>query len=988
MEYATSTTSKPMQSTPIKKVNKKNPYSDTILLPKTDFSLRADAVNREHLFRDRCTKDLYPWQLENNPKDLFVLHDGPPYANGSVHSGHAMNKILKDIINRYQVLRGRKVWYRPGWDCHGLPIEMKALEQLRKKNLHDSLSPIEIRDLAKKKALKEIDIQRTAFKSWGIMGDWNNPYRTLDKDYELRQLDVFHEMVKRGYIYRQLKPVYWSPSSKSALAESELEYNEAHKSRSLHVRFQLATFSPSLQEKWKKHINNVYAVIWTTTPWTLPSNKAVSIHPNLEYSLVRLADGFSSNDDQAKLYLIASDRMNAFETELGQTAQVVDTVSGSSLIGSSYKHPLWKGSNMPFIEGHHVTADSGTGLVHTAPGHGMEDYDACSKYGIAPFSPVGDDGRYTNEVASLGLEGKSAFEDGTAAVIELLRNESSIMLEQDYIHKYPYDWRTKQPVMLRATAQWFANVEQLQIKAVDALKNTRMVPDVSHRRLEQFTLSRKEWCISRQRSWGVPIPALYDVKTGEALLTEESVQHIIDVFDKSGSTDIWWEASDDSIFVAPKYKDDGKTYTRGYDTMDVWFDSGTSWTMLKDLPGRSTTGDSPLADICLEGSDQHRGWFQSSLLTSIALTGKAPYGTLITHGFALDEQGRKMSKSIGNTLEPILITDGGKDKKKYPAYGSDVLRMWVANCEYTRDVNIGPTVIAQMSEIMRKVRTTARFMLGNLHDFTYKDSIHYDDLKEIDKYMLHELHQFDQDVKSAFDEFSFNRAMQHVQNFTTNQLSAFYFDVIKDRVYNEKQDATSRRMAQTVLYEIINIYTTALAPVVCHTAEEIYEHYQSKTPRPETSIFKLDNWHEQQSINSKWNNPDLVDKWTILKNLKTEVNQVLEQARQEKAVRSSQEAEISVSIDSKTPVGQIIHSMDDSELASLFLTSRVQVKDHDDTMQTESVGYHRQARLGSVDCSIKAKKSSYHKCPRCWNYHAVEIDCLCTRCENVVSKTV
>ncbi|KAI8092665.1 tRNA synthetases class I-domain-containing protein [Halteromyces radiatus] len=852
---------------------KKNPYSDTILLPNTGFALRADAAKREHLFRDRCTKDLYPWQLKNNPEELFILHDGPPYANGSVHSGHAMNKILKDIINRYHVLKGRKVWYRPGWDCHGLPIEMKALEQLRSKGTIAMLSPIQIRDLAKKKALKELDIQRNAFKSWGIMGDWDNPYRTLDKDYELRQLDVFNEMVKKGYIYRQLKPVYWSPSSKSALAESELEYNDAHKSRSIHVRFPMVNLAPSLQEKWKNHLNQLYAVIWTTTPWTIPSNKAVAVHPDLEYSLVRLTNG----DD---CYLIGSDRVDAFASELDQTVHVLDKVPGSTLIGSSYQHPLWKDDRL-IIGGNHVTSDSGTGLVHTAPGHGMEDYEVCSKIGISPF--IGDDGKFTKEVASLGLEGKMAFNEGTATVIDLLAKESALMLEKDYIHKYPYDWRTKQPVMLRATAQWFANVEQLQIKAVEALKNTRMIPEVSLRRLEQFTLSRKEWCISRQRSWGVPIPALYNSETGEALLTQESVQHIIDIFDKNGSTDIWWEAEDDDLFIAPKYKDDGNTYIRGYDTMDVWFDSGTSWTMIKEYTERDPKDETPLADVCLEGSDQHRGWFQSSLLTSIALTGKAPYGTLITHGFALDEQGRKMSKSIGNTVEPGLITDGGKDKKKNPAYGSDVLRMWVANCEYSRDVSIGPTIIAQMSEIMRKIRTTARFMLGNLHDFTYKDKIKYEDLKEIDKYMLHELYQFNLDVRAAFDDFAFNRAMQHVQNFTTNQLSAFYFDVIKDRVYNDRQDAITRRMAQTVLYEILNTYTLALSPVVCHTAEEIYEHYRSKTPTPESSIFKIDQWHPNQlQLYSEWNNPELNTKWILLKELKGQVNQVLEQARQEK----------------------------------------------------------------------------------------------------------
>ncbi|CAO3617646.1 unnamed protein product [Cunninghamella blakesleeana] len=973
-----------LQSFATKVDKNKNKYSDTILLPKTIFPLRADAAKREHLFRDQCTSELYPWQLKNNPKDVFILHDGPPYANGSVHSGHAMNKILKDITNRYQLLKGRKVWYRPGWDCHGLPIEIKVLEELKKKGLKSNLSPTEIRSLARKKALKELDTQRTAFKSWGVMGDWDNPYRTLDKDFEIRQLNVFNEMVKKGYIYRQLKPVYWSPSSKSALAESELEYNEAHKSQSIHVRFPIVNLGEPLVEKWKKYSDlNIYAIIWTTTPWTIPSNKAVAINSKLDYSLVRI----KKNDDEKKneYYIIGSDRVEAFKDETGKNIEIVDTVSGSSLIGSSYQHPLWK-DHKPIISGSHVTADSGTGLVHTAPGHGMEDYEACLTIGIEPFSPITDDGIYNHEVRSLGLEGKSVFEEGTKSVIELLNKESAIILEKEYIHKYPYDWRTKKPVMLRATAQWFANVEELQVKAVQALAKTRMVPDVSFRRLEQFTLSRKEWCISRQRSWGVPIPALYDSETGEALLTETSVQHIIDIFDKHGSTDIWWEADDDNLFVAPQYKNNGKSYIRGYDTMDVWFDSGTSWTMLDGIHGRSILSNEPLADVCLEGSDQHRGWFQSSLLTSIALTGKAPYSTLITHGFALDEQGRKMSKSIGNTLDPDLIIHGGKDKKKNPAYGSDVLRMWVANCEYTRDVNIGPNIIAQVSELMRKIRTTARFMLGNLNDFTYKDSIKYEDLKEVDKYMLHELYKFDQVVKNSYDNFLYNRAMQSIQNFTTIQLSSFYFDVIKDRIYNNELNSSSRRMAQTVLYEILKTYTTALSPVICHTAEEIYEQYSSKTEKPETSIFKVGWYDDDHQAKLVWNDQELESKWTILKEVKNQVNQVLEEARQEKEIRSSQEADVTIIIKKNTPTGQIIHSMDDSDLASLLLTSRVQIAEEENSSLDKE--YKREMQLGSekVNCLIKTKKSSGYKCPRCWNFHSTEIDSLCHRCINVLNQ--
>ncbi|KAI8366718.1 tRNA synthetases class I-domain-containing protein [Radiomyces spectabilis] len=857
----------------------KNAYSDTLLLPKTDFPLRANAVQREHLFRERCTSELYPWQLKHNPKDLFILHDGPPYANGNLHAGHAMNKILKDIVNRYKVLQGHKVMYRPGWDCHGLPIEMKALEEILVTQAQPSES--KIRQLSRKRALREYEKQKEGFMSWGVMGDWDNPYLTLSKDYEVRQLRLFLDMIKKNYIYRQLKPVYWSPSSKSALAESELEYEEKHESRSIHVRFPF-----TLASSWQKHVDNktIYALIWTTTPWTIPSNKAsmnirtllfsaIAVHPQLSYSLVEVVRG-----DQAGCYVIGTDRLQSLCAEMGvpdEDVRVLDTVLGEQLVGSSYKHPLMGGVS-PLIAGEHVTNESGTGLVHTAPGHGMEDYEACMALGIEPFSPVDDEGRFTKEVG-LGLEGKFAFTEGNSAIIEALKDAGSLVMERTYIHKYPYDWRTKQPVMLRATAQWFANVENLQKAAVEALEG-----------------------------------------------------HIIKLFEERGS-DIWWTEKDDQVFVAPEYRQDGKKYKRGYDTMDVWFDSGTSWTMLRDMPGRDPS--LPVADVYLEGSDQHRGWFQSSLLTSS--------DTLVTHGFTLDENGRKMSKSLGNTIEPSFITHGGKDKKKNPAYGSDVLRLWVASSEYTKDFTIGPTVIAQVSDAMRKFRVTARFLLGNLNNFSAKDCVPYNELQEVDRYMLHELYHFNHRVTQAYDNFVFNRAIQHVQNFVTNDLSAFYFDVIKDRLYNEKALSTKRRMAQTVLYHILKSYTAALSPVACHTAEEIYENYRTITHQPETSVFKA-GWVPMESA---WKNDDLEAKYTLLKQLKTEVNQVLEVARQEKVLRTSQEADISIAVDRESAVGEMLHAMDGSDLAGLFLTANVNVCDADASISGQ---FEREAKLGKL----------------------------------------
>ncbi|RUP52396.1 hypothetical protein BC936DRAFT_144633 [Jimgerdemannia flammicorona] len=701
-------------------------YADTLLLPKTTFPLRADAVNREHAFRDRCTTDLYHWQLENNPKDLFVLHDGPPYANGGLHIGHAINKILKDITNRYKVLQGHRVHYVPGWDCHGLPIELKALEEL--KNIDGSqLTPTEIRKMARARALSEVEKQKQGFISWGVMGDWDNAYKTLDKDFEVRQLKVFKKMVNKGYIYRQHKPVYWSPSSKTALAEAELEYKDDHLSRSIYVKFSVVQLAPALANLLPKEVSasSVHALVWTTTPWTIPANKAVAVNPDMVYLLVKSADGSH--------LVVAKDRLQALREELGIETAVELTqlaeVAGSDLLGTTYAHPLTD-EILPFIAGAYVTAESGTGLVHTAPGHGMEDYEACRSLGIKPFSPVDDTGHFTAE-AGADLAGKFTFTDGNALVIDKLTERGRLVRERKYKHKYPYDWRTKKPVMLRATAQWFANVEELQKKAVESLKAVRMVPESSFRRIEQFTLSRKEWCISRQRAWGVPIPVLYDTETGEPLLTDSSVQHIIAVIERMGGTDAWWEVKDDAVFVADEYKTKGKTYRRGYDTMDVWFDSGSSWTLVKDKIAERSDDGRPAADLYLEGSDQHRGWFQSSLLTSVAVTGKPPYSILITHGFVLDEHGRKMSKSIGNVVEPKLITHGGKDLKQQPAYGADVLRLWVAASEYTRDVTIGKTVMAHVSESMRKIRTTARFMLSNIDGFSEERMVNYADLKEV-----------------------------------------------------------------------------------------------------------------------------------------------------------------------------------------------------------------------------------------------------------------
>ncbi|CAO3688567.1 unnamed protein product [Umbelopsis vinacea] len=952
-----------------KKANN-NQYASTVLLPNTPFPLRADAAKREHLFHDRCTKDLYHWQLRNNPKELFVLHDGPPYANGDVHMGHALNKILKDIIIRYKVLQGYKVHYTPGWDCHGLPIELKALEKLKATESKKML-PSEIRRVARERALLEVEKQKKDFMSWGVMGDWDKPYLTLNKDFEIRQLGVFSEMVKKGYIYRQLKPVYWSPSSKTALAESELEYNDQHLSRSVYVRFPITKSVKALESLNLDPKSPLYALIWSTTPWTLPANRAIAVNSELVYTVLNI-----KKNNSTETYVVAENLVESLLATLDAASDYtkVGRVTGLELVGAEYQHVL-NGETLPIISAPHVTADSGTGLVHTAPGHGMEDYEACRALGIMPFSPVDGDGYFTAE-AGKQFEGLFAFDQGNDAVIQTLQKNGALLKEEPYKHKYPYDWRTKKPVMLRATAQWFANVENLQKEAVEALRGVQMIPNVSFRRLEGFTLSRKEWCISRQRAWGVPIPVLYDTETDQPLLTEASIAHIVKVIEDKG-IDSWWLEEDDMVFVAPEYKLSGKTYKRGYDTMDVWFDSGTSWTLVDGMEGRDPT--KPVADLYLEGSDQHRGWFQSSLLTSIAVKSKAPYSTLLTHGFLLDEKGYKMSKSLGNTIVPSSITRGGKDVKKNPAYGTDILRLWVANTEFTRDVSVGPTVIAQVSEMMRKVRTTVRFMLGNTSDFSQKDMVPYEQLQPVDQYMLYELGRFNNSMTESYDAYDFNGAMQALQHFTSNTLSSFYFDVIKDRLYNDSQTSLARRTAQTVLVTLLKTYTLSLAPVVCHTAEEIYEQYKHQTDEPQSSVFKM-RW---PTPNPEWDNAVVKKEWELLRAVKGEVNRTLELARQDKTIRSSQEATVDLFLADPSSATSKVLKKHESDLASLFITSGVKVHLSKDAVPNDV--YQRECTVSNNDdLVITTRRAELHRCPRCRNYHSATDEGLCSRCATII----
>ncbi|MFM9264358.1 isoleucine--tRNA ligase [Tychonema sp. BBK16] len=842
-------------------------YKDSVNLPQTKFEMRANAVKREpELQQFWADEHIYDRLSEHNPGDLFILHDGPPYANGQLHIGHALNKILKDFINRYQMLCGKKVRYVPGWDCHGLPIELKVLQNMKSEE-RLNLTPIELRRKAAIFAQQTVEQQRESFKTYGVWGDWEHPYLTLKPEYEASQIGVFGEMVLKGYIYRGFKPVHWSPSSKTALAEAELEYPEGHTSRSVYVAFHVRKLSKTLQSKLKRYMPSLWAAIWTTTPWTIPANLAIAVNPELDYAVVEP----SANSNIAQQFmLVAVDAVDRLSATLNTDLKILAIVKGKELEGCQYKHPLFDRESPIVAGGDYITADSGTGLVHTAPGHGQEDFIVGKRCGLPVLTPVDESGNFTAEAGVFA--GLNVLGNGNSAVIDALAEANCLIKEESYAHSYPYDWRTKKPTIFRATEQWFASVEGFRDEALKAISSVNWIPAQGENRITAMVGDRSDWCISRQRTWGVPIPVFYDEETNEPLLNAETIAHVQAIIADKGS-DAWWEMSIAEL-LPESYRNNGRTYRKGTDTMDVWFDSGSSWAAV--AKGRSELNYP--ADIYLEGSDQHRGWFQSSLLTSVATNGVAPYKTVLTHGFVLDEKGRKMSKSEGNVVDPALVIK---------EYGADVLRLWVSSVDYSADVPLGKNILKQQSDVYRKIRNTAKFLLGNLHDFDpAKDAVAYEDLPELDRYMLHRIGEVFAEVKDAFDNFQFSRFFQTVQNFCTVDLSNFYLDIAKDRLYISATDAHRRRSCQTVIAIAVENLAKAIAPVLCHMAEDIWQYIPY--PTSHKSVFES-GWVK---LDAKWHNPELATRWQYLRQVRGEVNRVLEQARTEKAIGSSLEAKV------------------------------------------------------------------------------------------------
>ena len=950
-------------------------YKDTVNLLKTKFDMRANAIKREpELQKFWKENQIYEKLSQNNPGEIFILHDGPPYANGSLHLGHALNKILKDIINKYQLLRGRKVRYVPGWDCHGLPIELKVLQNMKSEE-REQLTPLKLRHKARNFALKAVDEQRQGFKRYGVWGDWEHPYLTMNPEYEAAQIGVFGQMVLKGYIYRGLKPVHWSPSSHTALAEAELEYPEGHTSRSIYAAFTMTKPAPAVKEILEPFGPNLGVAIWTTTPWTLPGNLAVAVNPELNYAVVQVG-----TETPAKYLIVAADLVERLSEKFGTPLTVKATMPGRALEHSTYKHPLFDRESEVVIGGDYVTTESGTGLVHTAPGHGQEDYIVGQRYGLPILSPVDDRGNLTAEAGQFA--GLNVLKDANEAIIQAMLEAGALLKEEAYGHKYPYDWRTKKPTIFRATEQWFASVEGFRDEALKSIKSVNWVPTQGENRITSMVSDRSDWCISRQRNWGVPIPVFYDEESNEPLLTQETIAHVQAIFAEKGS-DAWWELSVEEL-LPEQHRKKGKSYRKGMDTMDVWFDSGSSWAAV----AKQRENLQYPVDLYLEGSDQHRGWFQSSLLTSVATNDIAPYKTVLTHGFLVDEQGRKMSKSLGNGIDPAVVIEGGKNQKEEPPYGADVLRLWVSSADYSSDIAQSKNIFKQLGDIRGKIRNTARFLLGNLHDFDpAKHTVPYEQLPELDRYMLHRMTEVFGEVTEAFESYQFFRFFQTVQNFCVVDLSNFYLDIAKDRLYISDLNSPRRRSCQTVLAIAVENLARAIAPVLCHMAEDIWQYLPYQTPYK--SVFES-GWVKMEE---QWHKPELATLWQKLRTIRTEVNKVLEQARTEKIIGSSLDAKVLLYVPD-SELGQQLAALNpqDSlsdgnhidELRYLLLASQVELLDSPEALAEAKYSFQ------SDTLGVGVVKADGEKCDRCWNYsthvgEAPEDPTLCERCVPALS---
>ena len=909
-------------------------FKDTLNLPKTTLAMRANAAVRELEIQDFWEmgriyeKNLAQRSIENK----FVLHDGPPYLSSpKIHIGTALNKILKDILTKYKALSGFYAPYVPGYDGHGLPIENAVVKTIE--GGREAISKYLLRLKCREFALRNLHGQEEDFRRLGVWGDWEHPYVTISPEIEAEQVRIFGEMYQKGYIEKGLKPVYWCPHCETALAEAEVEYAD-HTSTAIYVKFE---FVEKDAEKIKELAGiqtdyPIYALIWTTTPWTIPSNLAISLNARYEYSLVQYADD---------IYVIATDLVDAFVKDNQfepEDVKILGSVKGRDIENFNTMHPLYDRKS-PIILGDHVTLDAGTGCVHTAPGHGLEDWEVCQRYDIEVLSPLDAKGIWTDEVPD--LEGVT-YEDGNKIVIERLDKCGALLSHKQITHSYPHCWRCKHPVIYRATPQWFVKVDRFRNAALREISNVQWIPASGEQRISNMVESRSDWCISRQRVWGVPIPVFYCKDCGEPIVTPATIENLAKIFEKETS-DIWVkEGAKYLLPTAFKCPHCGsRSFLKEKDIMDVWFDSGITHRAVVEKRHKEL-GHLPV-EMYLEGSDQHRGWFQSSLLTAVATSGRAPYMTVLTHGFVLDGEGKKMSKSLGNTIAPQDIIK---------VYGADVLRLWAASVDYRNDVRISENAIKQMVEIFKKMRNTSRFLLGNLYDFDpTADYVYYKDLKAIDKFALHKLNTFIGNVTEAFENYEFYKYFQHLQNFAAADLSSFYLDIVKDRLYTAGKKSLSRRACQTVLYEISQALTRMLAPVMPHQAEDIWQNMPEKHRDGIESVLLTD-W---PTTNVKWANDKLEAEFTKILKLREIVTKAIEPLRADKQVGSS--LEVAVYVQGGDP--ELLKKYE-SELANIFITSQAELVD--------KVPEHVLNEYKEDDYTIYVTDAHGEKCERCWKY--------------------
>ncbi len=893
-------------------------YNSTLNLPKTDFPMRAGLPKSEPVTLKNWEEEkVYENLMKvNEGKPLFVLHDGPPYANGNIHLGHALNKILKDFIIRYKNMAGFKAPYVPGWDTHGLPTELKARQKAGVGNSAD-ISIVELRKMCEEFVTGYIDDQRTQFKRLGIIGEWDNPYITLNPEFEAEQIRVFAEMATKGYIYKGLKPVYWCPECKTALAEAEIEYAE-DPCHSIYVKFKTkddkGVFSAMGIDPAK-----VSFVIWTTTTWTLPANVAICVGPRFEYSIIKTGDEY---------LVMATDLFkSAMEVAEITDYDVVATVKGSELEHITTAHPFLDRESLVIV-GEHVTLESGTGCVHTAPGHGVDDYNVCLNYPEIPvICPVDSNGVLTEEAGQFA--GLTTNEANKKIAVYLDENGSLFALKK-IVHQYPHCWRCKTPILFRATDQWFCSVDDFKDEAIDAINTVEWIPAWGRDRITNMVRERKDWCISRQRKWGVPIPIFFCKDCGEAHINRDAMLAVADLFEKEGSN-AWYNHSAEEILPeSTKCEKCGcSEFEKEKDIMDVWFDSGSSHTAVVKKRNNLTFP----ADLYLEGNDQYRGWFQSSLLTSVATTGEAPYKVVLTHGMILDEESRKMSKSLGNGISPQDVIK---------QYGADVLRLWVASTDYQTDVHISNDILKQISESYRKIRNTARYILGNISDFNPDtDMVSFDKLLPIDRWALSKLNELETKVKSAYDKYEFHIVYHSIHNFCVVDMSNFYLDVLKNRLYLEKPDSENRRAAQTVIYIILDAMTRMIAPILAYTSDEIWKFM------PHAEGVSINNVIFNQMPDSVAVDTDnsFMEFWDEIHELRDNVKKSIEPLIKEKTVKSS--LEVKVTLAAGGAKYEFLRKAE-AELAAVFIVSEVEIVDN------------------GAELEITVEKAEGEKCERCW----------------------